>query len=168
MRTKRSGSLAQSNANPFRAIRHGKKRAFLCAYSRLGAITKAARCAKINRDTHHDWIKKDPEYVAAFEVAKDMAIERLECEADRRGVEGVVRYRFDRNGQPFIDPTDPDHKRPYLEREYSDVLLIFRLKALRPDVYRERSSHELTGPDGGPINFAELVAEARARVRGGS
>ena len=51
----------------------------------------------------------------------------LEAEADRRAVEGVVKPLFYK-GQRL----------PVEVREYSDVLLMFRLKALRPEQYRER------------------------------
>ena len=39
-------------------------------------------------------------------------------------------------------------------REYSDTLLIFMLKARKPDVYRERASIEHTGANGGPLEHA--------------
>ena len=44
---------------------------------------------------------------------------------------------------------DPRTKQPYLELDYSDTLLIFLLKGLRPQKYRERYEH--TGANGGPI-----------------
>jgi hypothetical protein len=39
--------------------------------------------------------------------------------------------------------------------------MIFRLKALDPNKYRER--HELTGPDGGPV----LIKEVEVRLSNG-
>jgi len=65
-----------------------------------------------------------------------MAIERIEEEADRRAVEGTLEpvfYQGFECGQV---------------RRYSDTLLIFRLKALNPQKYRERASIEHTGKDG--------------------
>ena len=39
-------------------------------------------------------------------------------------------------------------------RRYSDTLLIFMLKARKPDVYRERASIQHTGANGGPLEHA--------------
>lgn len=52
-------------------IRHPKKAAFLAAYAELGTVTHAAVRADIDRKTHNVWIRADPEYAAAFEVAAD-------------------------------------------------------------------------------------------------
>lgn len=54
-----------------------------------------------------------PEYQEAFAAAREVAVERLEAEARRRALAG------------------------------SDVLLIFLMKALRPDVYRDTHSLHL-------------------------
>lgn len=57
----------------------------------------------------------------------------LEQEARRRAVDGVEDFRLDRDGGE------------HTFRRYSDTLLIFLLKAKRPDVYRERYEHEHRG-----------------------
>jgi hypothetical protein len=46
-------------------------------------------------------------------------------------------------------------------QKYSDTLLIFLMKGVRPEKYRERFGHEITGKDGGPIETAELSSEER-------
>jgi hypothetical protein len=60
-------------------------------------------------------------------------------------------------------------------RKYSDTLLTFALKAHAPGKYRDNSSIELTGKDGGAVQFndtekaariAALVALARSRSTG--
>jgi uncharacterized protein YbjQ (UPF0145 family) len=56
----------------------------------------------------HSEWMQDEKYAQAFREAHEQAIEELEAEADRRAKKG------------------------------SDLLLIFRLKALRPEMYRER------------------------------
>ncbi|MBI1213988.1 MAG: hypothetical protein GC190_21205 [Alphaproteobacteria bacterium] len=76
-----------------------------------------------------EWRKADPEFDKRWKDADDLAIERMESEADRRAVDGTdkpVFYQGERCGEI---------------REYSDSLLIFRLKARRPEVYRERFEH---------------------------
>jgi hypothetical protein len=106
---------------------------------------KAERTAK----AVYFWLEKDPEFKVEFEDCKKQYIEKLEKEADRRAVEGVTSTRYTKSGEP------------YEYTEYSDTLMIFRLKALDPNKYRER--HELTGPDGGPV----LIKEVEVRLSNG-
>ena len=40
-------------------------------------------------------------------------------------------------------------------RNYSDTLAIFLLKGGKPDKYRERTSTELTGAGGGPVELTD-------------
>jgi hypothetical protein len=123
------------------AIRHPKKAAFLAAYSETGNISRAADAAEMDRQSHYNWLKDDPEYVAAFEHAKERAIETLEFEARRRALHGVERMKFDK-GKAIVDPRTGQ---PYIEREYSDTLAIFLLKSLRPEVYRDRTETKVDG-----------------------
>jgi hypothetical protein len=108
---------------------HPKKRAWLAAYGKCGVVRQSCAAADLSHGAYYGWLKDDPQFAEAVRYAKEEFIERLEMEADRRAVEGVPRLKF-HNGRPVIDPTTGQ---PYIEREYSDLLLIFRLKALRPD-----------------------------------
>jgi hypothetical protein len=56
-------------------------------------------------------------------------------------------------GKPIIDP---ETKKPYFEHEYSDNLLMFLLKAAKPDKYKDRFSSELSGPDGKPVQIVQV------------
>jgi hypothetical protein len=123
-----------------------KKRAFLVAYCQTGTVTHAAVAARVSRRTHVNWMKNDPAYALAFADAREHAGDLLEREAMRRGVEGVRRFKFSPGGKPYRHPETGE---PYSELEYSDTLLIFLLKGIRPEKYRERYEH--TGPNGGPI-----------------
>lgn len=118
-------------------IRHPKKRAFLAAYAEGGNITAAADAARMHRQRHYQWLAEDPAYAAAFEQAGEQAADRLEQEARRRATEGVRKERVffykgavitDEAGEPIREVTT----------EYSDTLLIFLLKGVRPDKYAER------------------------------
>jgi hypothetical protein len=102
-----------------------KQRAFLAAYSKLGIISEAARKARIARKDHCNW-KADPEYAAAFETAREEAIELLEK---------IARQRATRSRKP------------------SDLLLIFMLKAARPEVYRDNARVELGNGANGPLQI---------------
>ena len=68
---------------------------------------------------------RHPEYAEAFEDARQHSADHLEEVARARAVQG------------------------------SDVLLIFLLKGLRPEIYRERFEH--SGPRGGPVAPSAVV-----------
>lgn len=147
-------------------LRHPKKRAFLAALAECGNITHAAESAKIRRQTVYEWKDADPAFAAAMEVAQETAGDRLEQEARRRAVTGTLKpvfYKGDECG--------------YI-REYSDTLLIALLNANKPEKFKFRSSHELTGKGGGPIEVRDyanlndseldqLIQEAETIIRTG-
>jgi hypothetical protein len=134
--------MAEEDGNG-KAILHKltpKKRAFLAAFTENGVIRYAAHAAGIARQTHYDWLKGDAEYVLAFRNACEDAADRLEREVVRRAVEGVVKPLV--SGGRWI--RDDDGQLVTI-REYSDTLLIFALKGMRPEKYRERQQlqHEI-------------------------
>ena len=102
-------------------------RAFLAAFRETSNVRLACEVAKVGRSSHYRWLEEDSAYREAFDQAKLQAADVLEAEAFRRAVEGVEEqvgwYRGVAGGTV---------------RRYSDVLLIFLLKALRPEKYRER------------------------------
>lgn len=105
-----------------------KQAAFLGAYAICGNITKAAEIAKVHPDTPRCHWKDEPGFVAAMEKATEEAADRLESEARRRAEEGVdepVFYKGEVCGTV---------------RKYSDTLLIFLLKGVRPGKFRENTT----------------------------
>jgi hypothetical protein len=112
-----------------------KKARFLKAYTITCQITKAAAMAGIDKGTHYDWLRKDPEYKAQFEAAQVQAADMLEDEAIRRAYIGVEK------------PVTVAGKREVIH-EYSDTLLIFLLKGARPNKYRDSYRAEVSGPNG--------------------
>lgn len=144
----------------------------------VATVSGAAAIAGVGRRTHYDWLEQDREYAAAFDDAVEVAADRLEVEARRRAVEGLVRYKFNKDGTPVwhpdcygSDPNAPEGKeteyspkptgafRPYFEREYSDTLLIFLLKGARPAKYATQHKHTGSGKKGA-ILLEEIVAGA--------
>lgn len=125
------------------------KRAFIAAYAESGNVTLAAIAAKVDRRTHYKWLEADPDYTDAFYEAGEAAADRLEQEARRRAVDGVER--------PLM------HKGEEVGtvREYSDQLLMFLLKGVRPEKYRERI-HLLT-EDAVDAEIRRLEAELTRR-----
>lgn len=117
-------------------IRHPKKRIFLAEYVQTASITLAAKAAEIDRRTHYEWKTADPQYAREFFKAQELAADVLEDEAVRRAHEGVER------------PVFQGGKEVGRVQDYSDTLLIFLLKGIRPEKYRERISAEHTGPNG--------------------
>lgn len=105
----------------------------LASLARLGNISKACEVAGISRATHYLWSREDPEYVKAVDDAMETAADVLEEEARRRahdGVEEPVFYQGEVCGTV---------------RKYSDTLLIFLLKAAKPQKFRENI--DLTSKD---------------------
>lgn len=110
---------------------------FLAAFEETHLVTESAKRAGIHRDTAYDRRAKDPEFGRRWSDAEERSTELLEREAYRRAAVGTEK------------PVYYKGKRIDLVREYSDVLLIFLLKARRPQTYRERVEH--TGAGGGPL-----------------
>ena len=104
-----------------------RQRAFLAAFRETGNVCLACEVAKVGRSSHYRWLAEDPAYREAFDQAKEDAADILEAEAFRRAVDGVEKPVGWYKGKPG----------GYV-REYSDILLIFLLKALRPEKYRDR------------------------------
>lgn len=140
-----------TDTGKFDYIQHPKKRVFLQAYSRYGNVTKAAEIAGVDRATHYEWIHSDEQYAEAFQQAQEAAADYLEQEAWRRATEGVEQDVFYKD------------KKIATKKEYSDTLLIFLLKGIRPEKYKERNATELTGPDGGPIK-ADISSEELTKL----
>jgi hypothetical protein len=123
----------------------------------------------MDRDNHYIWLKKDPDYAAAYEIACLRGVDVLEAEAVRRAHEGVTKPIF-HGGKRAIDVVqNPDGsiKRdeagkpigiPAAVREYSDTLLIFLLKGRNPTVFGDRVKQEHSGSEGKPIPVIVLPA----------
>ena len=103
------------------------QRAFLAAFSEMGVVKRACKVAGVGRSSHYDWMEASAEYREAFERAKEDAADSLEAEVYRRAVKGVKKpvgwYKGVAGGHV---------------REFSDNLLMFQLKAMRPEKFRDR------------------------------
>lgn len=106
-----------------------KQNAFLKAFVEVGVITAAAEAAGIERTTHYQWLREDPDYPAKFQTAVESANDSLEQEAIKRGKEG------------WDEPVYQGGKLVGHIRKRSDTLLIFMLKGNKPEKHRERIEH---------------------------
>jgi hypothetical protein len=113
------------------------KEKWINVHRQYGIIAVTCRATKIVRSTIYTWLGEDPEFAAAKEEAEREAIEQLEGEARRRAFKGVTK-------PVFYQGTECGSI-----REYSDSLMMFILKAKKPE-YRDRVTNEITGPDGRP------------------
>jgi len=125
-----------------------KQGAFLAAYRTCGNITRAAIIAKIDRSSHFRWIKENSKYKTIFGDAHEAAADSLEEEARRRASEG------------WLEPVWYEGSQCGQVRKFSDTLLIFLLKGLRPEKYRERISAELSGS----VQVSVRLEDARVRA----
>jgi hypothetical protein len=121
---------------------------FLEALRETGLVKDACAAAAVGRSTVYEARQQDEDFALAWHDIEEETTERMEREAIRRAADGVER------------PVHYKGERVDSVTEYSDTLLIFMLKARRPEVYRETTRHEHTGPDGGPITFADLASAA--------
>ena len=103
-----------------------RKEAFLHAFRSNGFIGISAKMAGVTRNGADYWRKTDPEFAKQFEVAKQEFLETMEAEADRRA-RGWEEPVFNKDGEQI--GVKPKH---------SDLMLIFRLKALAPEKYAEK------------------------------
>jgi phage terminase small subunit len=112
---------------------------FITHLARHGNASAAAKHAGVSRNFAYQHKREDTTFAAAWADAIEQYIELLETEADRRAVKGLRRLKFYQG-----DVIKDDKGKAYEEREYSDTLLMFRLKALAPDKYRERTETKHT------------------------
>jgi len=113
----------------------GRQRLMIVAlWENRGTVRYACVKAGICHSTHYDWKKENSDYAAALEVVTTALVDLLESEAERRAAQGLVRKKFTGKGEPVMDPETGEQ---YVEREFSDPLLMFLLKGLRPEKYRD-------------------------------
>jgi hypothetical protein len=134
-------------------------KAFIAALRDTGNVRESCEAAGITRTAAYDAAKRDEEFAAAWEDAIQDAADMLESAARKRAHDGLRRYKFTRSGEPIMHPDDPT--KPYYEIEYSDALVQFLLRGIRPEKYRDAKA---TAPDpdaGGKKSMtdAELAVE---------
>lgn len=100
------------------------RRRFLETLAETGSVRAAAAASGRPRGAWLGLRGRDPAFARAWEEALDSYVELLEAEADRRAVGGETEPVF-YGGKQVGERT-----------RASDSLLMFRLKALRPQRYR--------------------------------
>ena len=121
---------------------------FLASLSESGNITLAAREAGVSRQAAYQARESDESFALAWLEAEDIAADLLEEEARKRAVDGTpepVYYKGQMVGAV---------------RRYSDNLLMFLLKARRPERFRERAEMHHSGGVG--VTLTELLKMSQA------
>ena len=123
---------------PQRTVRTDRARAtFLETLRDTCNVSEAARKAGIGRSSVYEWRSEDAGFAAAWDEAEAEAIDNLEGKVYERALSGQ-----------------------------SDRLAEILLKAHRPEKYVERYRSEITGKDGGPVEYRNLSdEEVAARIR---
>ncbi len=138
-------SVAKPDAatSAFAEIADRKKRAYLEGLAMTPSFGEAARLAGISARTGWNYRSEaSGRFSELLEVALQMGLRRAEDEGWRRGVEG------------WEEPVYQGGKLVGTKLVKSDTMLIFMLKAGKPEKYRER--HEISGPGGKAIQIEDL------------
>ena len=135
----------------FNDIQHPKKLAFLAAFAACGQLGEAAKRASIDRTLVWYWRRDDPVFVEAFEQAKRMAAYTLRDELVRR----ALGWDETRVGPDGVEQT---------VRKYSDTLLIFALKGMLPEEFRDSYPRE-KGQDISDLLKAVLLELHRSQAQ---
>lgn len=99
---------------------------FLAALRKTGNVTQAAKAERVDRVTAYTWRNNDEEFAKQWDEALEEATDLLELEARRRAQDGTPEPVYHRGQQVGT------------VQKYSDTLLIFLLKAHRPNKFKDR------------------------------
>ena len=127
---------------------------YLEALAECGQQMLAAEQVGITSKTVIEWRKTKPEFAEAEKEAKEKAFGIMYQEARRRAVLGVDSGRrlfvWMKDGREVLPKTRGAKRVPKVIRQYSDVLLMFLMKAVHPE-YRENYN----------VNLAAQLEERR-------
>lgn len=138
----------RSEKNPYSHLTIAQAK-FLKAFERCGQVSAAAKACGSHYTSHARWLKSSQAYREAFdEHSKPAAIMTLEDEAIERAVTG------------WDEPVFYLGQQCGTKRKKSDTLLIFMLKALAPDKYREISAINIAASASGSLPDPEQIQAA--------
>jgi hypothetical protein len=99
---------------------------FLKTLAETAVFASACKVAQVDPRTARRHRRKDPDFAERWDEALELALDLMELEARRRALHGTERPVY--QGGKLVGTI----------REYSDTLMIFLLKAYRPERFRER------------------------------
>ena len=107
-----------------------RKKVFLARLAECGQVSRAGVAAGADNSNLYKERKRDPDFAEAWTDAIEIAMYGAESELRRRAVEGVDTPVY--QGGKLVDTV----------KKYSDVLLMFLLKAHNPSKYRDNYKAE--------------------------
>lgn len=168
-RTKLAKQLAAEakarNPQPWHAKLVGKHRAytrtgkwkkvFIAKLREIGIVVRAREAANISVKALYDARRRDKEFAREWDEALEDSTQALEAEAFRRAYHGVDEPVFfqgqlagdwyNRDGQIVPKGTPDAVFVPHTIKKHSDILMMFLLKARRPNVYRDNYKVQIQG-----------------------
>lgn len=129
------------------------QRPFIQRLCDTGNVTAACKKAKISRQRAYEVKDEDALFAAAWKEALEIATENLELEARRRAT-------------GWLEPVFYLGAKVGSIRRYSDTLMIFLLKAHKPDKYRDNVHHEHDLADRAADTAAALIAAMKQGATG--
>ncbi len=120
---------ALERQNDSRAVLAKKKRrVFLRVLAETGVVAEAARaCGWTDTSTIQRYRNEDEEFAEAWDLSLQAAAHVLEAEAIRRAMEGEMKPIYYKGAIAGY------------ETKRSDTLMMFMLRGMKPDVYRDNA-----------------------------
>jgi hypothetical protein len=113
------------------------KTRFLEVLAEYGSMSRAAKAAGVTRSKVHRWLEDDEVFGFAYHQSLAAATEGLEDVARERATRGAKIERQIWRNERLIETV--------IEFRPSDTALLALLKALKPDIYRERVDQNVSG-----------------------
>lgn len=148
---------------------------FFTKLAERGIISEACAASGVSRSSFYEHKERaegkdaSPEslaWLARFKEAREVAMDRLESEAFRRAHDGVEEFEIGRVGEDEDGILRHEDGSPIIKKRYSDGLLTLLLKAHRPEKFKDRTSQEISGPGGKPIQTESKIIAVPAIPEG--
>lgn len=127
---------------------------------KLGATDKeVAAFFGVSEQTVNNWKQAHPEFLESLRSGKELADANVAASLYQRAMgysHEAVKIAASPSGEHIAVP--------YVERYPPDTTAaIFWLKNRRPDLWRDRHTQEISGPNGGPIETVAKIERVIAR-----